>query len=288
MSRKFLRAFAPAALLALGSISQLSCYARSDDPIDSTQTFRVRITKVNGIAPPTPEEPLPPNIGTTDEQWEVEIEAVGPDGGIATDFDGFVRLSVEPGAVVEVVNAGDGENVGKNLRLAGGKASASVKVTAVYGPSRLWVEDLGYVKAPEGKTPGCANGENDDPDEDKRVDFPNDPGCAFADDDSEIGGTFAAGVSPAVAYELPSIQDIQGNGSTTPFPYESMTANTSGEHFLVVTRISKDGFYVTDLSGQAVGYNHMFAFNFSTPQGMRVCDRVTYLSGTVSEFFGLT
>lgn len=126
---KFLRAFAPAALLALGSISQLSCYARSDDPIDSTQTFRVRITKVNGIAPPSADKPLPPNIGTTNEQWEVEIEAVGPDGEIANDFDGFVRLSVEPGAVVEVVNAGDGENVGKNLRLAAGKASASVKVT---------------------------------------------------------------------------------------------------------------------------------------------------------------
>ncbi len=74
-----IRALATTALFALGSISQLSCYARSDDPIDSTQTFRVRITKVNGIAPPTPEEPLPPNIGTTDELWEVEIEAVGPD-----------------------------------------------------------------------------------------------------------------------------------------------------------------------------------------------------------------
>jgi hypothetical protein len=285
---KYLRHIAFPALLVLGSVSQVSCYARSDDPIDSTQTFRVRVKKVNGIAPPSAEKPLPPNIGTTDEEWEVEIEAVGPDGGIATDFDGFVRLSVEPGAVVEVVNAGDGENLGKNLRLAAGKGNAAVKVTAVYGPARLWVEDLGYVKAPDGKTPACANGKNDDPDDDVLVDFPNDPGCAFADDDSEIAGTFAAGVSAAVAYELPSVQDIQGNGSTTPFPYESMTVNTGGEHFLVVTRISKDGFYVTDLSGQSVGFNHMFAFNFSTPRGMRVCDRVTYLSGTVSEFFGFT
>ena len=51
---------------------------------------------------------------------EVEIEAVGPMAA-SHDFDGFVRLSVEPGAVVEVINAGDGENVGKNLRLAAGR-----------------------------------------------------------------------------------------------------------------------------------------------------------------------
>ena len=67
-----------------------------------------------------------------------------------------------------------------------------------------------------------------------------------------------------------------------------MTANTSGEHFLVVTRISKDGFYVTDLSGQAVGFNHMFAFNFSTPQGIARLRSRDVPECTVSEFFGFT
>ena len=76
--------------------------------------------------------------------------------------------------------------------------------------------------------------------------------------------------------------------ATTPFPYEAITVNTSGFHELVVTRVAKDGFYVTDISGQATGFNHLFAFNFSTPRGMRVCDRVTLLSGTVSELFGFT
>jgi hypothetical protein len=91
-----------------------------------------------------------------------------------------------------------------------------------------------------------------------------------------------------VHYSLPSIQDVQGYGATTPYPYEAITINTSGLHDLVVTRVSKDGFYVTDLSGQATGFNHLFAFNFSTPRGMRVCDKITLLSGTVSEFFGFT
>ncbi len=272
--------------LALGAPLS-SCSSRGDNPLGDTQTFRVRVLSVNGLEPPTQGNPLPTNTGTTNESWEVEIEAVGPDGN-AVAFDGFVRLSVQPGAVVEVVNGEDGENIGKSLRLRDGKANAVVLVTAVYGPARLWVEDLGYTKAPEGETPACANGQNDDPDDDVLVDFPSDPGCAFADDHSETAGTFSAGVSAPIAYDLPTIQDIQGNGSTTPFPFESMTVNAEGLHHLVVTRVSKDGFYVTDLSGQDAGFNHLFAFNFSTPAGMRVCDRVTYLSGTISEFFGFT
>lgn len=59
---------------------------------------------------------------------------------------------------------------------------------------------------------------------------------------------------------------------------------------LVVTRVASDGFYVTDVNEaeQKNGYNSLFAFNFSIPPGMRVCDEVTYLSGTVNEFFGFT
>jgi hypothetical protein len=64
--------------------------------------------------------------------------------------------------------------------------------------------------------------------------------------------------------------------------------NTGEGHDVIVTRVSSDGFYVTDLSEQALGYNSIFAFNFNTPARMRVCDRVSYLAGTVSEFFGFT
>jgi hypothetical protein len=265
-------------------LTVLSCTSQKDVDL-GTQTFRIGVVAVNGGEPPTVDDPLPANVGKTNEVWEVEIQAVGPDGG-SDDFDGFVRLSVQPGAVVSVVNA-TGENIGRNLRLENGKATATVTVTAVYGESRLWVEDLGYTPTPAGETPACANGKNDDED-DVLVDYPNDSGCAFSDDDSEEEGFFAAGVSPPVHYELPTVQNVQGGTSTTPFPYESLEINTSDEHELIVTRIAKDGFYVTDLSGQSSGYNHLFAFNFSTPRGMRVCDRVTFLSGTVVEFFGFT
>jgi hypothetical protein len=54
--------------------------------------------------------------------------------------------------------------------------------------------------------------------------------------------------------------------------------------------VASDGFYVTDIapSEMANGYNSVFAFNFSTPGNLRVCDRITNLAGTANDFFGFT
>lgn len=268
----------------------LSC-TKDAEPLQQLSTFRVEVLAVNDGPPPDPGAPLPANRGDVDEVWDVTVQAISPTGE-AEPFDGVVRVRVEPGAIVSIEGAGDtgdaSEAIGRNLRLKDGAASARVSVTAVYGQARLWIEDIGYVPAPPGQTPACGNGKNDDPDEDVSVDFPNDPGCAFANDDTETGGTFAAGVSPAVHYARPRIIDIQGEGSSSPYPFEGMEVNAAAPQFLVVTRVARDGFYVTDIGNQAEGYNHIFAFNFSTPEGMRVCDRVTQLSGTVAEFFGFT
>jgi hypothetical protein len=272
----------------LGGLLLSFTAACSDEPVKhlGPSTFHVAITSINGSAElPALDKPLPANRGNTFDTWTFEIEARSPTGALEP-FNGVVRLSTRPGAVGMITGEG---TLGRNVRLTGGKASGSLTVTAVYGPTRLWVEDLGYVPAPPGKKPVCSNGKNDDAEDDGLIDFPADPGCAYADDDTEQGGSFAAGVSVPVAYSLPKISDIQG-GSSSPYPFESIEADTADPQRLIVTRVASDGFYVTDVNAteMANGYNSIFAFNFSTPAGMRVCDRVTYLSGTVSEFFGFT
>ena len=258
-------------------------------PLPGTSTYFVRVTKVNDVAqldadglPRNDLTPLPANKGDVEEVWDFEIEARSPFGDPVL-MDGEVRISVEPGVVINVV--GDGA-VGRNIPLVKGKAKGTAKVTAVYGNARLWVEDLGYVPVPLSDKPKCSNGKDDNGD--GLIDFPADPGCAFADDNTEDGGTFAAGTSQPVRYSFPRVNDIQGNGATTPYPYEALQIETEGPKPVVVTRVASDGFYVTDLSEQANGYNHIFAFNFSAPVGMRVCDQLTYFSGTVVEFFGFT
>lgn len=258
-------------------------------PLPGVSTFYVRVTKVNGVdqldaagLPISDLAPLPANKGDVEETWDFDIEARSPYGE-HVDMDGEVRLSVEPGVVTSLV--GDGIT-GRNIPLVQGKAKGTAKVTAVYGAARLWVEDLGYLPVALAQNPACSNGKDDNGD--GLIDFPADPGCAFADDNTENGGTFAAGTSQPVRYSFPRLNDIQGNGATTPYPYEAMQIATEGAKPVVVTRVASDGFYVTDLLKQDEGYNHIFAFNFSAPVGMRVCDQLTFLSGTVVEFFGFT
>jgi hypothetical protein len=269
---------------ALASLCLVTSCGDDPAPVFSPQ-FHVEITSVDGKALTDDSAPLPANRGDVKETWGFTIEARNASGDPDPTFEGVVRLSTRPGAISGITGEGA---VGRNIRLVGGKAAGVVELTAVYGDSRLWVEDLGYVPAKPGKKPVCANGKDDDGD--VLIDFPADPGCAFADDDNEEGGTFAAGVSRSVRYELPKLSDVQGNGPATPYPYEAIEVKTDAPQRLIVTRVASDGFYVTDINAaeQKNGYNHIFAFNFSTPAGMRVCDHVSFLSGTVNEFFGFT
>ncbi len=79
-----------------------------------------------------------------------------------------------------------------------------------------------------------------------------DPGCAFANDDTETSGNFAAGVSPPVNFALPRLSDIQGHGATTPYPEEGVQAMTADPAEVIVTRIASDGFYATDVTDRPI------------------------------------
>lgn len=256
----------------------------TDGGVDLTglSSFKVNILKIDGNDPPTADAPLPANIGTTDETWDFELTAVDAYGK-PVDFDGFVRVEVEPGSVSAVVQEGA---LGRNILVTGGSAKGQVRVTAMYGPSRLWIEDDGFAPVDPNKPPACADGKDND--DDGRIDYPADPGCAFANDDTEDGGTYASGVSEIVHYALPRVADVQGSGTASPYPFQGIQVFTDAPQNVIVTRVASDGFYVTDISGPDGGSNSLFAFNFNTPAGMRVCDRLTYLGGTMGEFFGFT
>jgi len=275
---------------ALGAISLVAsgCSGEATSPDLGPSTFHVEVTSVNGSATlPTADNPLPANHGDKTETWGFKIEARKPTGEADKTFNGYVRLSVKPGAVLAVTGTGAS---GRNMLLAKGEAEGTIDVTAVYGPASLWAEDLGYTPTPAGRPapPACSNGKDDDGD--GFIDYPADPGCAYADDDDEAGGTFAAGISPPVEYALPKVSDVRGSGAGTPYPYEAIEVNAASPQHVVVTRVASDGFYVTDVNQAEVanGFNSLFAFNFSTPAGMRVCDVITYLSGTSNDFFGFT
>jgi hypothetical protein len=252
-------------------------------PVVATGSFRVRVTQIDGKDPPTFDAPLPANSGDRLEQWEFAAEALDARGALDTAFAGYARMSVVPGSGYEVQGAIEG---GRNVKFTAGRAAGSAGVTSMFGVTRLWLTDVGYEPAPIGVVPACSNGVDDDGD--VLVDFPNDPGCAFANDMSETEGSLRTGVSQPIYYARPTIADVQGRGTATPYAAVAVDIEAKEPHVLVVTRVASDGFYVTDLADLATGWASIFAFNFNTPHGMRICDRLTVLSGTASEFFGFT
>jgi hypothetical protein len=295
MSRYSHRRFAHNShLLALASLACLavgSCVVRGDLR-NQTARLRVTVAMEDGTPLPGPEQPMPLSLKGPN-RFVVTLEALDAYGMTDTLFNGFVRVSVEPGGVSQIIGP---DVVGRNVMMRLGRSLPHVvEVTGAYGTTRIWAEDMGYLPADPLKMPQCSDGLDNNGN--GLIDYPADPGCAFANDDTEDGGTYAAGVSAAVHFELPTVAQVQGFGSNTPsktpFANEQVEIRSASPATLIVTRVSSDGFYVTDINpnvpdADKLRYASIFAFNFNSPWGMRVCDRLDYLSGTMSEFFGFT
>lgn len=286
--------WASLALLALPS-----CVVRSDVDLG---TFQLQVSATRGDGSPLPgeDQPLcldlrgqsPDPACRAGQEFVIHVTALDPKGAKDATFNRFVRVDVHPGTVVAV--SGDGTE-GRNVKLtAGESADVRVRVQGAFGPARLRVEDIGYDLPTDGGLPACANGLDDDGD--GLVDYPADPGCAYPNDASEGTATGAIGVSPTLWYEYPKVADLQGHGSSTPFQSESITLETRPERGadVVVVRVSSQGMFVTDVTKDAAGksvpkdFGSLYVFNFGVPAGVRVCDKLTYLSGTMTEFFGYT
>jgi hypothetical protein len=177
-------------------------------------------------------------------------------------------------------------------------------VVGAFGEAHIWATDLGYEPAAPNRMPPpqCADGIDNN--NNGLIDYPADPGCYAPVDDTEDGGTYAAGVSEALHYELPRIALVRGydppttvDGNATSFPQQQISIDTGwrgGENYAfstVVIGLTAAGFYAQDLQDDkhpGPGYGGIYAYNFSTPPFMRVCDRVQILSGTSSDFYGFT
>ncbi len=244
-----------------------------------------------------PDKPLPLTFDAS-APIALNIVAMRLDGTRDTAYNGYVRVSVKPGTVVNL----SGSRVsGRNVLLQGGVAEGiAVSIAGSFGPTHIWAEDAGYTPVDPRRTPPPQCSDGIDNNNNGTIDFPADPGCAFANDDAEDLGTFAAGTSPTVWFTSPRIADVRGvsqGGAGTSFPHQQVALDT-GYHpkpdvpsnfdfSVIVTRVASDGFYVTDINDTR-GYASVFAYNFSAPAKMRVCDRLKSFGGTASDFFGFT
>lgn len=294
-----------ASLAGLLAVSSTSCSGEKFGRTRNPPRLVVELDPASKVG--ALDAPLPLAVDTP-VAFRATIRAFNDTGAIDTSFNRYVRISTKPGAIDPLTGP---DTDGRNVLLKGGESvSIEVKITNAYGVTYIVADDIGYTpKDPLADPPPlCSNGIDDDGD--GAVDFPADPGCAFANDDSEEGATYGEGVSTPIYFKLPRIADIRGlkcdptlgcsgNGAT-PYPREAIQVDTgwrSDNTFAfdtVVTRISADGFYVSDRGDTrgtppgTAGFNSVFAFNFSAPPRMRTCDRMKTYGGTANEFFGFT
>lgn len=246
----------------------------------------------------TPASPLP--FSDEGASVTVRVEVFDQNHVALTSFNGWLGISATPGALT--VTQGEGV-VGNQVRLTAGRVEGvRVSVARAYGETRLWAEDSGYAPADPHRSPApaCANGLDDDGD--GRVDFPADTGCEAVNDDTERAGSFAVGVSEPMYFSTPLVADVQGRGAQSPLLDQRITvvgrseitapAETDRVHRLVVTQTDNSGFFVTDIDDRSCDgrpcFNSLYSFNFRTPDGMRPCDLLATLTGSVAEFVSST
>jgi hypothetical protein len=245
-----------------------------------------------------------PIVVDTPQSFHVVVKAVDRGGNIDPSFNGYVRMSSKPGGLDRIVNPAAN---GRDIKLTNGQSpEIELKLVNAYGPTFLLADDLGYEPGDPLATPPPACADGIDNDGDFKIDYPADEGCASPNDNTEEGGTYSQGASPPIYYALPRVAEARGlrcqgdlctGGGVTPYQKEPLPFDT-GYHEkengppqfdfdVIVTRISSDGFYVTDVKDPR-GFSSIFTFNFNAPPQMRVCDRLKTFAGTAAEFFGLT
>ena len=311
VARSFAR-LSPLAVLGVTLAAQPACQGDYFGKRHSAARLTVELINEEEVAG-TRLKRLPLKVNQP-QPFKVKVTAINEQGGIDTNFTGYVRMSSKPGAIDRIDSpVADG----RNLQLtAGVSPEVTIMVSNAYGNTFIIADDLGYSPAdPIGNPrPACADGRDNDGD--GKVDFPTDEGCAFANDNTETGGTFSQGSTPPIYYALPRVADLRGltcdadgkncsGTGKTPYPREQLLIDTglhdkadATQRFdfdMVVTRIASDGFFVQDtkdkrtgVNGEPAGFSGVFAFNFSAPPGMRVCDRLKTFTGTATEFFGFT
>jgi hypothetical protein len=244
----------------------------------------------------TPDDKLPISV-VQPTSFTVTIEAQLPDGTVDTSFNGFVNVLVQPGTVSNLDL--------RNVQLMNGSVSGLViPVVASFGETHIWADDLGYEPTAPNSNPPPQCSDGIDNNDNGLIDYPADPGCYAPVDNTEDLGTYASGASDTIYFQLPRIQLVRGydpvnngNGNATSFPNTQVSIDTGWrggttyDFSTVVVGLGSAGFYAQDLQTDeqpAVGYAGVYAYNFSTPVDMRVCDRLQVFSGTAADFYGYT
>jgi len=277
-----------------------SCVERRDFPT-TTVSFEVTFTADNGCGVEGAE---PCEHSAAPISFTASVRALRSDRTLDTSFNGTVALTLVPSGLFSDQHPvlPDGRRV-ELVKLTNGEAlDIGLEFTRAFGEINLLVQDYGYTKADNVLDAAC-------------LDLYPAPGCFAVDDDDPEFGTGAAGVADPVQFENPTIYDVQatniesegdfrgypsplfhfrvtvdGNSrDEVPTPADCVDNQGNQRELLVVTALTVDGFYVTDVcSGDGSAFASAYMYNFHTPEDLIRGDCLVELIGTVEEFQGFT
>lgn len=107
--------------------------------------------------------------------------------------------------------------------------------------------------------------------------------------DEDDPKNYATGLSDTIHVAHPTIREMQQTDKhrLSPLRGQYVQTNLTGRT-AVVTGVTNDGYYVTDLTEADGLFAGMFVFTHSRPAGIERGMTITALNGNVDEFFGFT
>lgn len=286
------------AALVAWSVALSMTAACTNHPSLPREIGAYRVTFVGNPDLGSAEKPIPFST-TAQTDFVVDIQAltyVDKAWVVDTSYSGIALISVQPTGSLD----GDPQVVELKAGVAQG---VKVRLHMARGPVRLVVTDPGLVLDPTATEIPCDLQNPKDKDKDGFAGYGDDRGCFATNDNSEAGGTASTGTSPTITFANPRLSDLETPGPKTGD--QSAMANmraTVDQGFMVITRISNDGFFLTDFDGVhwdaassdwtlEIGnmyFRSSYAYNFSTPRNLAEGDCLVQLDGTVQPYYGFT
>ncbi len=244
-------------------LSMAACYGPAPK-IELSGSFKVEFAEQPTGGLGTPDKPRA--VADNPETFYLKITALDAEGKVDTSYNGLVCMYVSKGLLVGGVFGYEVKN--------GVLERAQVRVRLAFGKTSLWVSEAKGMDK-------CKNA--------------TDP------DDKLLPHVGRSGSAPHLYYDLLSISELQ---KATQSPYRSALFKQYaeiGRGKMVVTGVTSNGFYMTDLEAynkSKESYHSLFVFTFSAPslsfeEGaaprlVQVGDLIDHVKGGVDEFSGQT
>jgi len=254
--------------LLLAGLTLVACEDVSEDAADPSSTedgtesagplwFALTADLDEGDPGTTADAPLP--FTTEGHSFDLTVTAMLSAQDTFPGFEGCLPVHLTSGILESLdTPAGAASCPTGSVPVSNGVGSATVLVSRAYDQLRIWVSDEGTAAEP---------------------------------------GSFASGSTDAIYTRLPTVAQVQESDSTVESPLQHQYVHFLGydpelpedqRRELIVTTVTNDGFYVTDMSDSPGSFNSMFVFSFSRPDDIQVGDRLSKLAGIVNEFLGFT